>query len=247
MSEAPPAAGSAPTVALVHGAFADSAGWNDVVSQLINDGVRVQAISNPLRGIEHDAAYVASAMSQIPGPVLAVGHSYGGAIITNAALRAGNVVGLVYVAAFAPDEGESLQEIEGDSRDSVLGTALQQRQYPSGDGTQTEVELTIDPEQFHVAFAADVSEHQARVMAATQRPISVRGFGERTGTPAWRSLPSWAVVPTGDRAAGSDVVRRMAERAGATITEAEGSHVIMISQPKVVTEVIHQALAALPR
>jgi pimeloyl-ACP methyl ester carboxylesterase len=247
MTEAPPANGSAPTVALVHGAFADSAGWNDVVSQLMNDGVRVQAVSNPLRGIEHDAAYVGSALGQIPGPVLAVGHSYGGAIITNAALRAGNVVGLVYVAAFAPDEGETLQEIEGDSKDSVLGAALQQWQYPSGDGTQTEVEFAIDPEQFHDAFAADVSEHQARVMAATQRPISARGFTERTGTPAWRSLPSWAVVPTGDRAAGSDVVRKMAERAGMTITEAEGSHVIMVSQPKVVTEVIHQALSALPR
>ncbi|MGY1697779.1 MULTISPECIES: alpha/beta fold hydrolase [unclassified Geodermatophilus] len=244
MTQAPSATGSAPTVALVHGAFADSSGWNDVVAQLLTAGVRVQAISNPLRGIEHDAAYVGSALGQIPGPVLAVGHSYGGAIITNAALRAGNVVGLVYVAAFAPDEGEALQEIEADSRDSVLNSALQQWQYP-GEGGQTEVELAIDPEQFHDAFAADVSEQQARVMAATQRPISARGFSERTGTPAWRSLPSWAVVATGDRAAGSDVVRRMAERAGATITEAEGSHVIMVSQPKVVTDAIQQALATL--
>ncbi len=244
MTEAPPTAGSTPTVALVHGAFADSAGWNDVVAQLFAEGIKAQAVSNPLRGISADAAYVASAISQIPGPVLAVGHSYGGAVITNAALRAGNVVGLVYVAAFAPDEGEALQEIEADSRDSVLSSALRPLRYPTGDGDGTEVELAIDPEQFHDAFAADVPPEQARVMAATQRPISSLGFSEPTGTPAWKSLPSWAVVPTGDRAAGSDVVRKMAERAGATITEAEGSHVIMISQPEAVTDVIREALRA---
>jgi len=247
MSEATTADGRGPTVALVHGAFADSAGWNDVVAQLLASGTPVQAISNPLRGISHDAAYVASALSQIPGPVLAVGHSYGGAIITNAALLAGNVVGLVYVAGFAPDEGESLQDIESDSVDSVLMDALVQWRYPTGNGDETQIEFAIDPEKFHDAFASDVSEEQARVLAATQRPVSALGFAEPTGHPAWRSLPSWAVVATGDKAAGSDVVRRMAQRAGATITEADGSHVIMVSQPKVVTEVIQQALAALPR
>ena len=247
MTEAHFGDGSGPTVALVHGAFADSAGWNDVVAQLLADGVKVRAISNPLRGIEFDAAYVASALSQISGPVLAVGHSYGGAIITNASLRAGNVVGLVYVAAFAPDEGETLQDIEADSRDSVLTTALLQWRYPTDDAGGSETEFAIDPEKFHDAFAADVTEEQARIMAATQRPISLLGFSQPTAAPAWKTLPSWAVVPTGDRAAGSDVVRRMAERAGATITEAEGSHVIMVSQPKVVTEVIRQALSAVPR
>src|SRR4051794_1450510 len=126
MSEANVVATPGPTVALVHGAFADSSGWNGVVAGLRAAGVPVTAISNPLRGIAEDAAYVASALSQIAGPVLAVGHSYGGAIITNAALRAGNVVGLVYVAAFAPDEGEALQEIEADSKDSVLNSALTQ-------------------------------------------------------------------------------------------------------------------------
>jgi pimeloyl-ACP methyl ester carboxylesterase len=247
MTDPTPAGGSAPTVALVHGAFADSAGWNDVVAQLLADGVRVQAISNPLRGIGYDAAYVGSALGQMEGPVIAVGHSYGGAVITNSALRAGNVVGLVYVAAFAPDEGETLLAIEGDSKDSVLDTALVQLNYPVGDSDATEVEFAIDPEKFHDAFASDVSEDQARVMAATQRPISARGFTEPTGTPAWKSLPSWAVVPTADRAAGSDVVRRMAERAGATITEADGSHVIMMSQPTVVTNVIRQALSSVRR
>jgi pimeloyl-ACP methyl ester carboxylesterase len=244
MTEATSSNNSAPTVALVHGAFADSAGWNGVVAELLAAGVKVQAVSNPLRGIAYDAAYVGSALGQIPGPVLAVGHSYGGAIITNAALRAGNVVGLVYVAAFAPDEGEALQEIEADSTDSVLNSSLISYQYPTEGGTGTEVEFAIDPEKFHDAFAADVPPEQARSMAATQRPVSALGFTERTGTPAWKSLPSWAVVSTGDRAAGSDVVRSMAARAGATVTEAEGSHVIMVSRPKLVADVIQEALGA---
>src|SRR3954454_22889669 len=245
MTQAPSTNGSTPTVALVHGAFADSAGWNDVVAQLLAEGLNVRAVSNPLRGITHDAAYVASALGQISGPVLAVGHSYGGAVITNAALRAGNVVGLVYVAAFAPDEGEALQDIEADSKDSVLNSALTQWRYPTGEGDSMGVELAIDPDRFHDAFAADLPEEQARIMAATQRPISAAGFSELTGTPAWRTLPSWAVVATGDKAAGSDVVRQMAVRAGATTTEVEGSHVIMISQPKAVTDVIRQAGDAL--
>jgi pimeloyl-ACP methyl ester carboxylesterase len=234
---------TAPTVALVHGAFADSSGWNDVVRQLRAAGVKVQAVSNPLRGIASDSAYVASAFRQIPGPVLAVGHSYGGAIITNAAAAVDNVVGLVYVAAFAPDEGELLQDIEGDSKDSVLNSALVQLQYP-GPGAEPAVEFVIDPAQFHAAFAADVPEEEAAVMAATQRPVSAFGFVEPNGVPAWKSLPSWAVVATGDKAAGSDVVRRMAERAGATITEVDASHVVMVSQPQAVTDVIQQALAS---
>jgi pimeloyl-ACP methyl ester carboxylesterase len=247
MTETSPTASSRPTVALIHGAFADSSGWNDVVSQLRAAGTAVQAISNPLRGISADTAYVASAIAQIPGPVLAVGHSYGGAIITNAAPQAGNVVGLVYVAAFAPDEGEVLSEIEGDSKDSVLNTALLQWQYPTGQGTETAVEFAIDPAKFHATFAADLPEEQAAVMAATQRPAAAAAFAEPNGTPGWKNLPSWAVVATGDKAAGSDVVRSMAQRAGAAITEVEGSHVIMISQPQAVTDVIQQAIGSLTR
>jgi pimeloyl-ACP methyl ester carboxylesterase len=247
MTDTTAAANSGPTVALVHGAFADSSGWNDVVGQLRAAGIAVQAISNPLRGIAEDTAYVASALQQIPGPVVAVGHSYGGAIITNAASRAGNVVGLVYVAAFAPDEGEILSDIEGDSKDSILNSALLPLQYPTGKGTETAVEFAIDPAKFHDAFAADLPPQQAAVMAATQRPVAAAAFTESNGSPAWKNLPSWAVVATGDRAAGSDVVRSMAQRAGATITEVEGSHVIMISQPQVVADVIRQAIDSLAR
>jgi len=233
-----------PTVALVHGAFADSSGWNGVIRRLTAAGVHAQAVSNPLRGIAADSAYVASALAQLPGPVLAVGHSYGGAIITNAAVRAGNVVGLVYVAAFAPDEGEKLIEIENGSTDSVLNTALVERQYPTGQGTETATEFSIDPAKFHAAFASDVSPEEAALMAATQRPVSAFGFVEPNGPPAWKTLPCWAVVATGDKAAGSDVVRSMAQRAGMTITEIEGSHVAFITNPKAVADVILQALEA---
>jgi pimeloyl-ACP methyl ester carboxylesterase len=235
--------GSRPTVVLVHGAFADASGWNDVIERLHAEGVEATAPANPLRGISNDSAYINSLLGQIPGPVIAVGHSYG-AVITNAATDADNVVGLVYVAAFAPDEGETLGGIEADSKDSVLNSALVQYQYPTGRGTDTAVEFAIDPAKFHDAFAADLPAEQTAVMAATQRPVAELAFSEPSGEPAWKKLPSWAIVPTGDRAAGSDVVRSMAERAGAKITGAEGSHVIMMSQPQAVTDVILTAASA---
>jgi len=200
-----------------------------------------------LRGIAIDSAYIAGVLDQIPGPVLAVGHSYGGAVLTNAATDAKNVLGLVYVAAFAPDEGEVLGEVTGGSKDSVLDTALVPLNYPSGDGGGSAVELAIDPAKFHDAFAADLPKKQAAVMAATQRAVAAAAFAEPNGTPAWKNLPSWAVVATGDKAAGSDVVRSMAQRAGAAITEVEGSHVIMISQPQAVTDVIRQAIDGVTR
>jgi len=168
-------------------------------------------------------------------------------VITNGATKANNVVGLVYVAAFAPDEGERLIDIESDSKDSVLNTALVSLQYPNGQGAETAVEFGIDPAKFHDAFAVDLPAEQTAVMAATQRPVAELAFSEPSGVPARKTLPSWAVVATGDKAAGSDVVRSMAERAGATITEVEGSHVIMISQPQVVTDVILTALAEAPQ
>src|SRR3954469_3261238 len=164
------------TVVLVHGAFADSSSWNGVVERLQDAGVQVTTASNPLRGISHDSAYVASFIEQIPGPVLAVGHSYGGAVISNAATDADNVVGLVFVAAFAPEEGERLGEAEGASRDSVLTSALVPLQYPNGDGAETAAEFAIDPAKFHDAFAADLPPEQTAVMAATQRPVAELAF-----------------------------------------------------------------------
>jgi pimeloyl-ACP methyl ester carboxylesterase len=180
---------------------------------------------------------------QTPGPVLAVGHSYGGAVITNAATQANNVVGLVYVAAFAPEEGEALGDAEADSKDSVLSSALVPLHYPTAHGSDPGVEFAIDSARLRDAFAADLPREQTALMAATQRPVAELAFSEPSGPPAWKRLPSWTVVATGDKAAGADVIRSMARRAGATITEVEGSHVIMISQPEAVTDVILDALA----
>ena len=235
---------SRPTVVLVHGAFADASSWTGVIERLQAQGMWVIAPANPLRGIAIDSAYTANLISQIPGPVLAVGHSYGGAVISNAGATAKNVVGLVFVAAFAPDEGELLGEVAAGSKDSVLNSALVPFKYPTGQGAETATEFAINPARLHEVFAADLPAEQAAVMAATQRPISELAFSQPTGAPAWKNLPSWAVVASGDKAAGADVVRSMAQRAGATITEVEGSHVIMISQPQAVTDVILSAVAA---
>ena len=236
--------GAKPTIVLVHGAYADASSWNGVVERLQQQGYTVIAPANPLRGVTADSAYTASLLNQIQGPVLLVGHSYGGAVITNAATSATNVVGLVYVAAFAPDEGETLGEIENDSKDSVLNTALLQRQYPTGQAGETAVEFLIQPAQFRDAFAADLPAEQTALMAVTQRPVAAAAFTDRSGPPAWRRLPSWAVVATGDKAAGADAVLSMARRAGADIVEVEGSHVIMISKPQVVTDLIVKAARA---
>jgi pimeloyl-ACP methyl ester carboxylesterase len=243
MSEKSNTAGS-PTVVLVHGAFADASSWNGVIERLQAKGVQVTAPANPLRGISNDSAYIAGVLEETPGPIVAVGHSYGGAVITNAARQAKNVVGLVYVAAFATEEGERLADAEAASKDSVLNSALVPLHYPAANGGEPAVEFAIDPEKFHDAFAADLPTEETTVMAATQRPVAELAFSEPSGAPAWKDLPSWAVVATGDKAAGADVIRSEAERAGATITEVEGSHVIMVSQPQAVTDVILEAVAA---
>jgi pimeloyl-ACP methyl ester carboxylesterase len=211
---------------------------------LQRQGYTVIAPPNPLRGVTADSAYTASLLGQIDGPVLLTGHSYGGAVITNAATSAPNVAGLVFVAAFAPDEGENLGDVEAGSKDSVLNSALVQYQFPAGPGGETSVEFAINPALLREAFAADLPEEQTALMAATQRPIAAAAFSDTCGPPAWRALPSWAVVATGDKAAGADVVRSMARRAGADIVEVEGSHVIMISQPQAVADHILMAARA---
>jgi pimeloyl-ACP methyl ester carboxylesterase len=233
-----------PTIVLV-GAFADASSWNGVIERLQQqEDYTVIAPPNPLRGVAADSAYLAGLLNQIEGPVLLTGHSYGGAVITNAATSAPNVVGLVYVAAFAPDEGENLGDVENGSKDSVLNAALVQYTYPPGPGGQTSVEFAINPSRVREAFAADLPEQTIALIGATQRPIAAAAFSDVSGPPAWRRLPSWAVVASGDKAAGADVVRSHAQRAGADIVEVEGSHVIMISQPQTVTDHILKAARA---
>lgn len=245
MSDSTPNAESAPlTVVLVHGAFADASSWTGVIPVLQAAGVAVLAPATPLRGIEHDAAYIASVASQIPGPVLLIGHSYGGAVITNAGNRADNVRGLVYVAAFLPDEGETLGGLAAQATDSQVGPALRPMSYPIDAAAQPGAEFTIDPALFHDVFCADLPAEQAAIMAVSQRPLAELAFGEETHDPAWKSLPSWAIVSPNDIVIGPSGERAMAERAGATITEVDASHVIMMSQPQVVAEVILTAVDA---
>jgi pimeloyl-ACP methyl ester carboxylesterase len=243
MAQSTPIASGSPTVVLVHGAFADGSSWAGVISRLQSAGVIVRAPANPLRGLTADSAYLASLVAQIPGPVLLVGHSYGGAVIGNAA-KAANVVGLVFVAAFAPDVGEALGQIAGTSKDSLLGTAQLALTYPTGAGGESATEFLVDPAKFHEVFAADLPPEQAAVLAASQRPVAEAAFSDQSTGAAWQSLPSWAVVATDDKAAGTDVVRAQAQRAKATIVEIPGSHLVMVSQPQAVTDVIQTALAA---
>jgi pimeloyl-ACP methyl ester carboxylesterase len=232
------------TIVLVHGAFADTSSWNGVIERLQQQGWTVVAPANPLRGVAADSAYLASVVNQLDGPVLLAGHSYGGAVITNAATDAPNVVGLVFVAAFAPDADERLGDVAATSKDSLLGTAQVQREYPTGPGGETAPEFLVDPARFREVFAADLPAEQAAVLAATQRPVAAAAFSDVSGSPAWKTLPSWAVVATADKAAGSDLVRSMAQRAGAEIVEVDASHVVMVSQPQAVTELILKALHA---
>ena len=228
-----------PTIVIVHGAFADASSWNGVIERLQQHNYDVVAPPNPLRGVRSDSAYIASFINQIDGPVLLVAHSYGGAVTSNAAAKASNVVGLVYVAALIPEEGERLADVQ--SKDSILNPVLIQRQYPTGSDGQTAIEYWIDPAHFRRALAADVPEERTRLMAAEQRPIAGDAFADISGTVAWKTLPSWAIIATEDVGAGTDIVRSMAERAGAKVTELRGSHAIMVSQPQAVTNVILEA------
>jgi pimeloyl-ACP methyl ester carboxylesterase len=237
------AQGPKPTVVLVHGAFADASSWAGVVTRLQKQGYTVTAPALPMRGLASDSAYLASLLGQIKGPVVLAAHSYGGAVISNAATDADNVKALVFVNAFATEDGEVLGNVEKGSTDSALNPALQQFTYPTGDGA-TATELLVDPAKFPAVFGGDLPPEEAAELAATQRPIAASAFSEPAGPPAWKTRPSWAVVATGDKAAGTDVTLSMAKRAKATITEVDGSHLIMVSQPDVVTDVILQAARA---
>ncbi|MEV4449282.1 MULTISPECIES: alpha/beta fold hydrolase [Streptomyces] len=232
-----------PTALLVHGAFADAASWSGVIAELQNHGIPVVAPPNPLRSLASDAAYIASVAAQIDGPVVLVGHSYGGAVITVAG-TAQNVVGLVFVAAYVLEEGESLGELQGRFPDSPLGSSLKQATYPV-EGGDPAVEVTIVPEAFPAVFAADVPADVTKVLAVAQRPLAAGAFTETATAAAWKTKPSWALVAAADQAINPEVERFGAKRAGATILEVEGaSHAVAVSRPKVVAELIRDAVRA---
>jgi len=230
-----------PTIVLVHGGFADASFWVPVIRELQASNLPVLAPANPLRGLAHDAEYIASVVRQIDGPVLLVGHSYGGAVISVAGAAADNVVGLVYVAAFALDEGESFAEIFDRFGATPLVDAVRPSTYPV-DGGDTAVELSIAPELYRSAFAADLPSDVTEVLAVSQRPFAAI-FDDRAEAAAWKTLPSWAIIATADNAIPPDAERHMASRAGAQTVEADASHSIALSQPAAVADLIRTAVA----
>lgn len=230
-----------PTIVLVHGAFAESSSWDPVVAQLNKDGYRVVAAANPLRGVASDAAAVSRIVKSIPGPVVLVGHSYGGPVITEAATGNANVAALVYVAAFAPDVGESSLSLSAKFPGSTLGTSLTSNALPGGDE-----DLYIQTDKFQTQFAADVPAAKAALMAASQRPITLSALGEPSRIASWKTLPSYVIYGTADRNIPAAVMKFIAERAHArdTVAVAGASHALMVSHPAEVVAMIEEAAGA---
>jgi pimeloyl-ACP methyl ester carboxylesterase len=239
MSTNPQDGSSRPTVVLVHGAFAESASWNDVIRRLQDQDYTVSAAANPIRSVAGDAEFVASIFEAVEGPIVAVGHSYGGTVITNAARD--NVKALVYVAGYAPEEGENAGELTGRFPGSTLLETLWT--VPLSDGT---TDLYIRQEEYHQQFAEDVPAEQTALMAATQRPLRDVAVNEASGPPAWKSVPSWFVFGELDKNIPVEAHRFMAERAGAReVVEIEGaSHAVGLSHPEEVADVILRAVEA---
>lgn len=229
--------GQKPTIVLVHGAFADASGWERVTERLQRDGFTVIAPANPLRSLSGDAAYIRAVLEQTPGPLVVVGHSYGGAVITNAAAGNPNVTALVYIDAFLPDVGEDALSLAGEQ--SQVPTAIEPMSFPPFG--PNDIEFTIGRDAFRAVFAADVNPRTAAVMWAAQRPAAAASFGEPTTEAAWKTIPSWALIGRQDNVIGPDSLRFMAERANATIVEINSSHVPMISHPNRVVSIIRQA------
>ena len=232
---------SKPTVVLVHGAFAESSSWNRVVAKLLAKGYPVIAVANPLRGVKSDASYLASALDAIDGPVILVGHSYGGTVISVAATGKSNVKALVYVSGLAPDLGETASAQVGKFPGSTLGPTLAPP-VTLADGSK---DLYILQDKFHAQFCADVPASEAKLMAAAQRPIIAAAFDEPAGAPAWKTIPSWFLYGSLDKNIPPAVHAFMAQRAGAKkIVEIKGaSHVVMISHPEALVKLIDEAAA----
>lgn len=229
-----------PTVVLVHGAFADSSSWNGVVTRLKHAGYPVVAPANPLRGLASDSAYVHSFLKSVRGPVVLVGHSYGGSVISEAAADSPNVKALVYIAAFAPDKGETVTQISDKFPGGTLGETLNPVPFPlPGGGTGTD--LYIKADKFRAQFAADVPKTVAEQMAATQRPVAASVFDEKAVGAAWRTIPSWDLVTTQDKNITLAAQRFMAGRAHAHTVEIKASHAVSVSRPDAVTRIIEQA------
>lgn len=230
-----------PTVVLVHGAWVDSSSWDGVIERLQADGYNVVAVATPLRSLSGDAAYVASVLSAISGPIVLVGHSYGGAVITNAATGNANVKALVYIDAFVPAQGESVLQLAGMNPGSQLPTSIEEIPYSQG-ANGSGVDVYIKPADFRAVFAADVPARRAGLMAVTQRPITLAALTEPSGVPAWQTIPSWYMVGLQDEAIPVATQEFMAQRAGSHIVEINSSHAAPVSHPGDVTNLILTAI-----
>jgi pimeloyl-ACP methyl ester carboxylesterase len=226
-----------PTIILVHGAFADASSFRGLYDELVGEDLRIIAPPNPLRGLTGgDGEYLKGVIEEIDGPVLLVGHSYGGSVITAAGV-ADNVVGLVYISGFAPDEGENLSDLQSKFPAPGIVPFIVQHELPGGGQ-----EFTLAPEGFHESFCADIPVDDAAFYAISQRPLAGVALSEAASTPAWRSRPVWAVLGSADRCIDPGVHRFSYKRMGAQITEIDGgSHVVMISHPKEVAAVVMSA------
>ncbi|WP_329530491.1 alpha/beta hydrolase [Streptomyces sp. NBC_01450] len=240
------AASGRPTIVFVHGAFADSTGWDAEISRLQRLGYPVLAASDPLRGLTGDADYVRSILATISGPIVLVGHSYGGAVITNAARGVANVQALVYVGAFVPDKGESIATVLDPNTypGSLLGAATTDvRQFPNPAAPGgTDADVYIKSADFRSVFAADVRAGTAARMAATQRPLSLTAETEPSGSPAWKTVPSWDLITLNDKAVPPAGQRFMAQRAHAHIETVNSSHAVMVSHPDAVVRIVLEAV-----
>lgn len=230
-----------PTIVLVHGAFAESSSWNGVIVELNKQGYRTIAAANPLQSVKGDAATISALVRSLQGPVVLVGHSYGGPVITEAANGNANVMALVYVAGFAPDTGESSLTLSGQFPGSTLGNAI--APVARSDGGQ---DLYIQPDMFHEQFAADVPAAQARLMAETQRPVADSALAEPSGDASWKVIPSYAIYGSADRNIPPAVMKFMAERAHAvkSVVVEGASHAVMVSHPDEVAMIIEEAASA---
>ncbi|MFC5959867.1 alpha/beta fold hydrolase [Streptomyces pratens] len=236
--------GERPTIVLVHGSFTDASGWQPVIGALQQRGYRVVAPANPLRGLSQDSAYLAAFLKRIEGPIVLVGHSYGGAVITNAATGNPNVTSLVYISGFAPEKGESAAELLAKFPGSRLtdSAAFNAVPIPKDQGA---VDLYVKPDKFRDVFLSNrLSTAEAAVAAASQRPATPATSNEKSGAPAWKTIPSWSLVSTADRAIGSANLRFMAERARARTVEVDAPHAVYLTAPNAVTDLILDAAGA---
>ena len=238
-----------PVIVLEHGAWADASSWSSVISRLQRSSFTVYAPPNPLRGLPQDSAYLHQFLTQNAAlhgqPIVLVGHSYGGAVITNAAVGAPGVRALVYVDAFIPDQGETIGALAEAKPGSCLGNPAEDfNPVPYPGAPSGDVDLYIKPNLVPGCFATGLPASQAAVIAATQRPLAASAFTEPSGPPAWKTIPSWAVVGTADLVIPPAELTFMAKRAGAHITDVNAGHLSLISKPSVVTRIILEAARA---